>query len=154
MLESVFGRFESRFFNYLGVNMVKTVYVYFEYDAAQTWINGVKKMIAAGQDPRNQSLLYSTLISLDFEGATGEVTFDENGDRFAPINIYRWSQGKSNIEVIGNWSIGDGVAIDPQYAPWSKRTPATRNKAKFMVDPSELEMKEEMGHGSFGTVFK
>eukprot|EP00727_Mastigamoeba_balamuthi_P010557 m51a1_g6123 putative serine threonine kinase (2328) ;mRNA; r:161514-172572 len=88
-----------------------------EYDAGLAWVNAAKKIITAGQDPYNRSLFYSTLISLEYQGATGAISFDENGDRFSTNAIFRWVAGKDTLATIGNWSVGSGLVIDPHYVP-------------------------------------
>eukprot|EP00727_Mastigamoeba_balamuthi_P002678 m51a1_g12407 putative serine threonine kinase (997) ;mRNA; r:699751-704568 len=87
-------KFDSDFVKFLGAEEALNIYTYFEYDAALAWVYAVKKLVAAGKDPHNRSLLYSTLISLDYEGTTGDISFDENGDRFASIKIYAWVAAK------------------------------------------------------------
>eukprot|EP00727_Mastigamoeba_balamuthi_P004037 m51a1_g13630 putative pas domain-containing protein tyrosine kinase (302) ;mRNA; r:633-2027 len=99
--------------------LLSPFYSLFEYDAGLAWVLTMKKIIAAGQDPYNGSLFYSTLISLEYQGATGHVSFDENGDRYAKNTIFRWVQGNDNLAVIGNWTVGNGVVIDPSHAPWA-----------------------------------
>eukprot|EP00727_Mastigamoeba_balamuthi_P005961 m51a1_g1985 putative pas domain-containing protein tyrosine kinase (696) ;mRNA; r:1140065-1153448 len=60
---------------------------------------------------------------LDFTGTTGPISFDENGDRYTTITLYKWIQGNGTLGVFGNWTI-------------------------------ELRIGNEMGHGSFGTVYQ
>eukprot|EP00727_Mastigamoeba_balamuthi_P010555 m51a1_g6121 putative serine threonine kinase (1028) ;mRNA; f:149691-154461 len=91
-----------------------------EYDAGLAWVHAAKKIIAAGQDPYNRSLFYSTLISLEYQGATGAISFDENGDRFSTNAIFRWVAGNEHLATIGNWTVGGGLVIDPVYAPWAQ----------------------------------
>eukprot|EP00727_Mastigamoeba_balamuthi_P010559 m51a1_g6125 putative serine threonine protein kinase (2351) ;mRNA; f:176074-200461 len=69
--------------------------------------------------PYNTSLLYSTLLGLEYTGATGDISFDENGDRFATISIFRFVSGSASLAVVGNWTVGSGVVIDPRHAPWA-----------------------------------
>eukprot|EP00727_Mastigamoeba_balamuthi_P008187 m51a1_g399 putative serine threonine kinase (1307) ;mRNA; r:712954-718306 len=105
---------------YLGSDqLVNPFWSLFEYDAGLAWVHAAKKIIAAGQDPHNKSLFYSTLIALEFQGASGWVSFDENGDRFATSAIFRWCPGNDNLATIGNWTANGGVVIDPRWAPWS-----------------------------------
>eukprot|EP00727_Mastigamoeba_balamuthi_P004797 m51a1_g14315 putative serine threonine protein (833) ;mRNA; r:5102-9953 len=130
--------------------LLSPFYTYFEYDAALALINAVKRMLAAGQDPHNRSLLYSTLVSLEYMGATGEITFDENGDRFATIAIFRYVSGNDDLASVGNWTIGSGIVIDPRHAPaqWrgsdvaAKVIPINKNagidKGKLLQEVSAL----------------
>eukprot|EP00727_Mastigamoeba_balamuthi_P008242 m51a1_g404 putative glutamate receptor -like isoform x1 (587) ;mRNA; f:726429-733004 len=99
--------------------LVNPFWSLFEYDAGLAWVHAAKKIIAAGQDPHNRSLFYSTLIALEFQGASSWVSFDENGDRFATSAIFRWCPGNDNLATIGNWTASGGGAIDPRWAPWS-----------------------------------
>eukprot|EP00727_Mastigamoeba_balamuthi_P002315 m51a1_g12080 putative serine threonine kinase (479) ;mRNA; f:391-2975 len=116
--------------------LLSPYYTSFQYDATLAWIYAVKKILAAGQDPYNRSLLYSTLMALDFIGATGEISFDDNGDRFATIAIARFVSGNENLEIIGNWTVGKGVLIDEAHAPWSLsslKSSERRNSGLYVV---------------------
>eukprot|EP00727_Mastigamoeba_balamuthi_P002712 m51a1_g12438 putative pas domain-containing protein tyrosine kinase (500) ;mRNA; f:836029-838601 len=97
---SVREQFDADYAKYLGTSQAKSMYTYFEYDATLALIYAMKQMIATGQDPHNRSLLYSTLVSLDYEGTTGKISFDESGDRFATINIYSWVPGSDNLQEV------------------------------------------------------
>eukprot|EP00727_Mastigamoeba_balamuthi_P000935 m51a1_g10839 hypothetical protein (1698) ;mRNA; f:3230-13540 len=102
--------------------LLSLYYSSFEYDATLAWIYAVKKILAAGQDPYNRTLLYSTLRSLEFTGSTGDISFDDSGDRFATMTIFRFVSGNENLAIVGNWTVGNGVLIDPIHAPWSLLT--------------------------------
>eukprot|EP00727_Mastigamoeba_balamuthi_P002679 m51a1_g12408 putative serine threonine kinase (1142) ;mRNA; r:705131-710141 len=133
--------FDTNFVKFLGAEEALNIYTYFEYDATLAWVYAVKKLVAAGKDPHNRSLLYSTLISLDYEGTTGDISFDENGDRFASIRIYAWVHGKNDLMIIGNWTIGGGVSIDPLYSPAQWR--GTQVAAKVILTRKLKDIDEE-----------
>eukprot|EP00727_Mastigamoeba_balamuthi_P013184 m51a1_g8489 putative serine threonine kinase (1235) ;mRNA; f:551113-558982 len=135
-------KFETDFAKFVGSTQAKSSYTYFEYDAALAWIYGVKKMLSAGKDPYNRSVLYSTLIALEYEGTTGDISFDDSGDRFAAMKIYRWVQGSDNLMVIGNWTIGAGVVLEPVYAPWAQWR-GTMVAAKVILTGKLKELDEE-----------
>eukprot|EP00727_Mastigamoeba_balamuthi_P010280 m51a1_g5875 putative adenylate cyclase (835) ;mRNA; r:486325-491984 len=88
---------------------------YFAFDAALAYITAIQQMLAAGQSPWDRSALFETLRALRYTGSSGPISFDHNGDRFATMTITSWQPGATTQTTIGNWSIGSGVVIDPQY---------------------------------------
>eukprot|EP00727_Mastigamoeba_balamuthi_P002775 m51a1_g12495 putative serine threonine-protein kinase ctr1-like (410) ;mRNA; r:72-1747 len=157
--------------------LLSPYYSSFEYDATLAWIYAVKKILASGQDPYNRSLLYSTLLALEFTGSTGDISFDDSGDRFATITLSRFVSGNENLAIIGNWTVGNGVVIDPIHAPWSLSASSGsggRNivppvaggvvggvaflieteKNSYLVNTDELKIGKELGQGSYGTVYQ
>eukprot|EP00727_Mastigamoeba_balamuthi_P000311 m51a1_g10277 putative serine threonine protein (926) ;mRNA; r:68091-72480 len=140
---SVTERYTAGLFKYMKEDrLLSPFYSLFEYDAGLAWVLTMKKIIAAGQDPHNGSLFYSTLISLEYQGATGHVSFDENGDRYAKNTIFRWVQGEDNLAAIGNWTVGNGVVIDPSHAPWAQWR-GTEVAAKVIPIRQNEEIDEE-----------
>eukprot|EP00727_Mastigamoeba_balamuthi_P002411 m51a1_g12167 putative protein kinase (367) ;mRNA; r:2466-4704 len=105
---------------------------YLAYDAAMTFVNGIKQMIRRGLDPWNHTALFETLIGLRFTGATGPVSFDQNGDRFLTMTISTWLPNLGGQPDIGNWSIAGGVFIDP------------RDTHAFLVPSEEIVLGEEL----------
>eukprot|EP00727_Mastigamoeba_balamuthi_P004719 m51a1_g14245 Plasma Membrane Syntaxin D (1175) ;mRNA; f:247478-252218 len=126
--------------------VISPFYTYFEYDAALAWVHAVRKIVAEGGDPYNRSLLYSTLLTLEYMGATGDISFDENGDRFETNTIFAWVPGSDNLAVVGNWTMSNGVVIDPHYIEAGQHS--------CCIDPAELEMEKELGQGSYGAVYQ
>eukprot|EP00727_Mastigamoeba_balamuthi_P005981 m51a1_g2001 hypothetical protein (1248) ;mRNA; f:1219516-1226216 len=86
-----------------------TSWTYFAHDAALAYITAIK------QNLWDRTALFETLMALHFTGASGPISFDQNGDRFATVTITSWQPGATTQTTIGNWSIGSGVVIDPQY---------------------------------------
>eukprot|EP00727_Mastigamoeba_balamuthi_P002389 m51a1_g12147 putative serine threonine kinase (663) ;mRNA; r:492-4987 len=92
-----------------------TSWTYFAFDAALAYITSIQQMLAGGQSPWDRTALFETLMALHFTGASGPISFDQNGDRFATMTITSWQPGATTQTTIGNWSIVSGVVIDPQY---------------------------------------
>eukprot|EP00727_Mastigamoeba_balamuthi_P007750 m51a1_g3596 putative map3k delta-1 protein (658) ;mRNA; f:1179595-1186435 len=84
---------------------------YLAYDAAMTFVNSIKQMISRGQDPWNHTELFDTLIGQRFTGATGAVSFDQNGDRFVTMTISTWIPNLGGQPIIGNWATWHGTQV-------------------------------------------
>ena len=68
--------------NYAGAgDRTPNTYATFAYDAVYTFAHAFEAMIAAGTDYTDGDALLAELYKTDFTGATGPLTFDENGDR-------------------------------------------------------------------------
>jgi hypothetical protein len=51
------------------------------YDIPFLLAHGISQMVSNGADYRNGTLLHQYLLQTEFIGASGDVFFDENGDR-------------------------------------------------------------------------
>lgn len=69
----------------------------------------VINMITAGIDPTNGELLLKELQNLSFDGATGPISFDENGDRLGVYEIVNLVDGV--FEVVGTWDVINGMQL-------------------------------------------
>eukprot|EP00727_Mastigamoeba_balamuthi_P012411 m51a1_g7793 putative serine-threonine protein (1778) ;mRNA; f:20013-29956 len=67
--------------------------------------------------------MFAALVGLRFTGATGPVSFDANGDRFATITLSTWLPDARTLTVVGNWSVAGGLVVDPRHAPFRERSP-------------------------------
>lgn len=78
----------------------------FAYDAVYAFALAADAMIKAGLHPSNGDTLLTTLLNTDFDGTTGKVRFDSNGDRNALYNIN--NHNGVNFVDVGRWS-DDGI---------------------------------------------
>jgi len=62
------------------------------------------------------------LRSLDFEGITGRVVFDENGDRITPFRVLYFDQNTENWETAAVWSIEAGYVPETDIVWFSNTT--------------------------------
>ncbi|MCE7735885.1 MAG: ABC transporter substrate-binding protein [Candidatus Heimdallarchaeota archaeon] len=84
-------------------------YSTFAYDAVYAFAYAAQKMINAGTDPEDGELLLSELQGLSFDGATGTVSFDENGDRLGVYDIVNLVDGV--FVVVGTWDVMNGMDL-------------------------------------------
>ncbi|RDD43673.1 Atrial natriuretic peptide receptor 1 [Trichoplax sp. H2] len=64
------------------------LYASFLYDAVSLYAHGLNKTLSQGGNPKNGTLITKNMISTSFEGASGRVTLNKDGDR---ILIYDFS---------------------------------------------------------------
>lgn len=84
-------------------------YATFAYDAVYAFAYAADNMITAGTDPEDGALLLAELKDLTFDGATGPVSFDENGDRLGVYDIINLVDGV--FVVVGTWDIPNGMQL-------------------------------------------
>jgi branched-chain amino acid transport system substrate-binding protein len=78
----------------------------YSYDAANAIINALKTSLANASDPKSaRQATIDAVQKVDFEGATGKISFDEYGDTTnKTITIYKVVDGKWAAEVTKNGS--------------------------------------------------
>ena len=84
-------------------------YATFAYDAVYTFAHAFAAMIEAGTDYTDGDALLAELYNTDFTGATGPLTFDENGDRLGVYDVLNL-QGDV-FEIVGTWDLTNGLNL-------------------------------------------
>eukprot|EP00743_Colponemidia_sp_Colp-15_P007849 GILK01008502.1.p1 GENE.GILK01008502.1~~GILK01008502.1.p1 ORF type:complete len:856 (+),score=154.80 GILK01008502.1:16-2583(+) len=80
-------------------------YAGYAYDAVMAYYYVVKSMMDDGLDPKlksNRKTLRDRLFNVTFEGVTGNIQFDSNGDRIPIYNIMNLQS--TGYAVIGKWN--------------------------------------------------
>jgi hypothetical protein len=110
-----YDAFKTKMAPYLQVdssnNQEPNVYSGFAYDAALSFAYALKKLIQENRSLEDNRLLWDTLQVLKFEGATGHVAFDSNGDRFGTFGIFKWYKDAPAFTSVGTWSFTTGVTL-------------------------------------------
>ena len=91
-------------------------YATFAYDAVYAFALAAQQMIDASADPTNGTALLPVLAGLEFQGATGPVSFDQNYDRNGVYDLL--NQNGTIFVDIGNWDKVNGLVTtaDIMYA--------------------------------------
>jgi hypothetical protein len=84
-------------------------YATFAYDAVYTFARALQAMIDDGEDVEDGDLLLAQLQATDFTGATGPVSFNEDGDRLGVYDVINL-QGDT-FEVVGAWDKTNGAVF-------------------------------------------
>lgn len=72
----------------------------YAFDATLTLAKGLKNAIVNGHDPRNGTAVYEEMLALEFDGTTGTVKLDVNGDRVGAFDLVNVLEN-GTIAVVG-----------------------------------------------------
>ena len=77
------------------------MFALFAYDAVFTLAHAIDDLVAAGRSVHNATDLMASLVAVSFEGASGDVRFDEKVDRVGSFDLVR-PKGE-RFENVGAW---------------------------------------------------
>ncbi len=113
-------------------------YAPFAYDAVYAFAHAIDKMLKANQAVNDGAKLLETLKGLKFQGATGLITFDKNGDRIGDYNVLNL-QG-TVFKVVGIYNLNTGLKLTGTIT-WGTGNTAVPSYAKLGGAPGfELPM--------------
>lgn len=69
-------------------NNIESCFVGLMHDAVLMWAYGVNKTLQQGFDPNNGVKVTQNIYNMTFEGVTGPVIIDENGDRTPNYKVH------------------------------------------------------------------
>eukprot|EP01052_Picozoa_sp_SAG31_P018186 SAG31_NODE_1277_length_9041_cov_22.545627_2_plen_1080_part_00 len=93
------------------------VYAGYTADAVYAYAHALEDMFTAGIDiSTDTSRLGEFLANVNFEGMTGQVSFNALGDRAPAYNIIFWEGGaQGRFETIGGWSEASGLNVSLSF---------------------------------------
>eukprot|EP01102_Stenamoeba_stenopodia_P007255 TRINITY_DN2021_c0_g1_i1.p1 TRINITY_DN2021_c0_g1~~TRINITY_DN2021_c0_g1_i1.p1 ORF type:complete len:765 (+),score=173.09 TRINITY_DN2021_c0_g1_i1:211-2505(+) len=120
--------------NKLGVTGV-LLYAPYAHDAVATVLLAVKKMLQNNDDPRKGEDLLATMKKVKFEGVSGTVMFDKDGERLrSSYTILNVQGGKQVTTAVGSWNNDTGVQIDKSPIwPTGKTKPIPDSEPKKAI---------------------
>jgi hypothetical protein len=104
---------------YPGAGAEPVTFTTFIHDAFFAIATAADAVLQKGLLPSNRTALRSELYRVDFEGASGRVRFDANGDRTgASYSIFNYNDAVGTPQVTATWVDGTGIArIAPYVFP-------------------------------------
>lgn len=85
-------------------------YATFAYDAVYVFARALHDMVEDGEDYEDGDALLAKLYETDYTGATGPLSFDDNGDRLGVYDIVNLQDDA--FEVVGTWDLTNGRQLD------------------------------------------
>eukprot|EP01114_Cavostelium_apophysatum_P014275 TRINITY_DN3657_c0_g1_i6.p1 TRINITY_DN3657_c0_g1~~TRINITY_DN3657_c0_g1_i6.p1 ORF type:complete len:1502 (-),score=352.50 TRINITY_DN3657_c0_g1_i6:67-4572(-) len=102
-------------------------YLGYAFDAAFVLGMAIHNVMLDGKDPSDGRILLEYLKMTHINGTTGDISFDESGDRIGNYDILNWDSASNQMLKVGMWSHENDTTLF-QSIQWNGNTSVPRAK--------------------------
>jgi hypothetical protein len=86
-------------------------YIYYAYDAVYAFAHAAQALLDDGKTQFDGPAMAEALKDLEFEGVTGPIEFEANGDREVGVgySVLNFQGGEEGWATLGFWTVDDGL---------------------------------------------